>query len=139
MQQQYKENMANNTGNNDHAPEQQNKHQPASTVNHDTRELHDTDPLKEKLKNIFFRNYQYYIERELKYRVTPTKAYKMIELNILKTANEIISTHLLSIENISLPEINCTIYSTVFSSKEIMDDVSTHKQEKGNRKQEKPK
>ena len=88
---------------------------------------------------MFFRNYQYYIGRELKDRVTPTKVNKMIKLNKLKTANEIISTHLLSIENISLREINCTIYSTAFSSKEIMNDVSTHKQKNGNRKQEKPK
>ena len=47
----------------------------------------------EKLKHIFDRNYQYHIERELKYCVIPTKANKKIELNILKTTNETTSTH----------------------------------------------
>ena len=87
MLQHYNENMVNNTGNNDPVPEQQNEHQQASTVNHFTQELHDTDALKEKLKDIFDRNCQYYIKRELKDRVIPTKATKKIELNILKNAN----------------------------------------------------
>ena len=59
---------------------------------------------------MFNRNYQYYIERELKDRVTPTKANEKIELNILKNSNEASSTHLQSIEEISLPEI---VQSTV--------------------------
>ena len=96
MLQQYNENMVNKTGNNDPALEQQNGHQQASTVNHVTQELHDTDALKEKRKNIFDRNYQHYVKRELKDRVIPTKANKKIELNILKNANEITSTHLQS-------------------------------------------
>ena len=50
MLQHYSENMVNNTGNNDPAPEQQNEHQQASTVNHVTQELHDNDALKENLK-----------------------------------------------------------------------------------------
>ena len=131
MLQHYNENMVNDT-----APEQQNEHQQASAVNHVTQELHDIDALKEKLKNIFDRNYQYYIKRELKYRVIPTKTNKKVELNILKNANEITSTHLQSIENISLREINCTIYSIAISCKEIMDDITTPKQENTNRKQE---
>ena len=137
--QQYNENMVNDTDNYVPAPEQQNEHQQASTVNHVTQELHDIDALKEKLKNIFDRNYQYYIKRELKDRVIPTKTNKKVELNILKNANEITSTHLQSIENISLREINCTIYSIAISCKEIMDDITTPKQENTNRKQEKPK
>ena len=40
--------MVNDTCNNDPAPEQQSKHQQASTVNHVTKELHDTDALKKK-------------------------------------------------------------------------------------------
>ena len=96
MLQQYNENMVNKTGNNDPALEQQNEHQQASTVNHVTQELHDTDALKEKRKNIFDRNYQHYVKRELKDRVIPTKANKKIELNILKNANKITSTHLQS-------------------------------------------
>ena len=124
MLQHYNENMVNNTGNNYPALEQQNEHQQASTVNHVTQELHDTDALKEKLKNTFDRNYQYYIKRELKDRVILMKANKNIELNILKNANEITSTHLQSIENISLREINCTIYSTTISCKESMDDIA---------------
>ena len=96
MLQQYNENMVNKTGNNDPALEQQNGHQQASTVNHVTQELHDTDALKEKRKNIFDRNYQHYVKRELKDRVIPTKANKKIELNILKNANKITSTHLQS-------------------------------------------
>ena len=139
MLQHYNENMVNDTDNYVPAPEQQNEHQQASAVNHVTQELHDIDALKEKLKNIFDRNYQYYIKRELKDRVIPTKANKKVELNILKNANEITSTHLQSIENISLREINCTIYSIAISCKEIMDDITTPKQENTNRKQEKPK
>ena len=96
MLQQYNENMVNKTGNNNPALEQQNGHQQASTVNHVTQELHDTDALKEKRRNIFDRNYQRYVKRELKDRVIPTKANKKIELNILKNANEITSTHLQS-------------------------------------------
>ena len=96
MLQQYNENMVNKTGNNDPALEQQSGHQQASTVNHVTQELHDTDALKEKRKNIFDRNYQHYVKRELNNRVIPTKANKKIELNILKNANKITSTHLQS-------------------------------------------
>ena len=88
---------------------------------------------------MFDRNYQYYIKRELKDRVIPTKANRKIELNILKNANEITRTHLESIENISLREINCIIYSIAISCEEIMDDVTTPKQGNTNRKQEKPK
>ena len=61
MQDQYK--MVNDTDNNYPALEQQNKHKSSSTINHMTQELHDTDTLKERLKHIFDRNYQYYIER----------------------------------------------------------------------------
>ena len=93
----YNENKVNDTDNYVPAREQQNEHQQASTLNHITQELHDIDALKEKLKNIFDRNYQYYIKRELKDRVIPTKANKKIELNILKNANEITTTHLQSI------------------------------------------
>ena len=135
----YNEKMVNDTDNYVPAPEQQNEHQQASAVNHVTQELHDIDALRQKLKNIFDRNYQYYIKRELKDRVIPTKTNKKVELNILKNANEITSTHLQSIENISLREINCTIYSIAISCKEIMDDITTPKQENTNRKQEKPK
>ena len=103
------------------------------------QELHDTDALKEKLKNICDRNYQYCIKRELKDHVIPTKANKKIELNILKNANEITSNHLQSIENVSLKEINCTIYSIAISYKEVVDDITTPKQGNTNRKQEKPK
>ena len=137
--QQYNENMVNDTDNYVPAPEQQNEHLQASAVNHVTQELHDIGALKEKLKHIFDRNYQYYIKRELNDRVIPTKTNKKVELNILKNANEITSTHLQSIENISLREINCTIYSIAISCKEIMDDITTPKQENTNRKQEKPK
>ena len=38
---------------------------------------------------MFGHNCQYKIERELKYHVIPTKANKKIELDMLKTANEI--------------------------------------------------
>ena len=55
--------MVNDTDNNYPALEQQNKHKSSSTINHMTQELHDTDTLKERLKHIFDRNYQYYIER----------------------------------------------------------------------------
>ena len=136
MLQQYNENMENDTDNYVPAPQQQNEHQQASAVNHVMQELHDTDALKEKLKNIFDRNYQYYIIRELKDRGIPIKANKKVELNILKNANEITSTHLQSIENISLRETNCRIYSIAISCKEIMDDITTPKQENTNRKQE---
>ena len=77
--------MVNDTCNNDPAPEQQSKHQQASTVNHVTKELHDTDALKKKHKKIFYRNYQYYI---------PAKANKKIEVNILKNANRIFEQEL---------------------------------------------
>ena len=50
MQQQYDQNMVNNTDDNDPTQEQQNENRPASTVNHITQELHDNDALKEKLK-----------------------------------------------------------------------------------------
>lgn len=63
-QQQYNENIINNTGKND-----SNKYQPASTskqllqllqlVNHVMQELHDADTLQEKLTNMFDHNYQY--------------------------------------------------------------------------------
>ena len=86
--------MLNKTGSNDPAPEQQNEHHPASDINHVTQGLYDTDTLKEKLKNMFDSNYKYYIKRELKDRVIPANANKKIELNILKKANEITSTHL---------------------------------------------
>ena len=59
MLQHYNENMVNNTSNNDPATEQQDEHQPASTVSHVTKELHDTDTLKEKLKNVFERTYRH--------------------------------------------------------------------------------
>ena len=139
MPQHYNENIKNNTDNHVTATEQQNEHQQASMVNQVTQGLHDNEALKEKVKNIFDCNYQYYIKRELKDRVIPVKANKKIELNTLKTANEITSTHLQSIENISLREINFTIYSIAISCKEIMDDITTPKQENTNRKQEKPK
>ena len=76
--------MINNTGNNDPAPEQQNEHQQTSTENHVTQELHDADALKEKLKSIFDRNYQYYIKKELKDRVIPTKAKKYLSYTYSK-------------------------------------------------------
>ena len=132
MLQHYNENMINDTDNYVPAPEQEKQHQQVSTVNHVTQELHDTDAMKEKLKNMFDRNYQYYIKREIKDRVIPMKSIKRIQLNILKNANEITSTHLQSIENISLREINCTIHSIAISSKEIMDDITTPKQENTN-------
>ena len=139
MPQHYNENIKNNTDNHVTATEQQNEHQQASMVNQVTQGLHDNEALKEKVKNIFDCNYQYYIKRELKDRVIPVKANKKIELNTLKTANEITSTHLQSIENISLREINFTIYSIAISCKEIMDDITTPKQENTSRKQEKTK
>ena len=74
----------------------------ASNINHVRQGLQDTDTLKEKLKNIFDSNYQYYFQRELKDRVIPANGNKKIEVNILKKANEITSTHLQSIQNISL-------------------------------------
>ena len=63
----------------------------------------------------------------------------LMHSNFFKNANKITSTHLQSTENISVREINCTIYSIAISYKEIMDDITTSKQENGNRKQEKPK
>ena len=125
MMQHYNENMVCDTENCVPALEQQDEHQQASAVNHVTQELHDIDALNEKLKNIFDRNYQYYIKRELKDRVIPTKEKKKVELNIFKNANEITSIHLQAIENISLREIHCTIYSIAISCKEIMDDITT--------------
>ena len=83
------ENIVNNTGNNNPAPDQQNEHQQISMINHAMQELRDTDALKEKLKNIFDHNYQYYVKRKLKDRVIPMKPNKKIELNILKNPNEI--------------------------------------------------
>ena len=106
MLQHCNENMVNDKDNYLPAPKQQNEHQQTSTVNQVTQELLNIDALKEKLKNIFDRNYQYYIKRELKDCDIRTKANKKVELNILKNANEITSTHLQSIENISLREIN---------------------------------
>ena len=78
MLQHYSENMINDTENYVPAPKRQNEHQQASEVNHVTQELHDIDALKEKLTNIFDRYYQYYIKRELKYRVIPTQSVKMV-------------------------------------------------------------
>ena len=54
MQQQYHENIVNNTDDNDPAQKQQNKHRSTSTVNHVAKELSDTDALKKKIQNILF-------------------------------------------------------------------------------------
>ena len=129
MPQHYNENIKNNTDNHVTATEQQNEHQQAFMVNQVMQGLHDNDAVKEKVKNIFDCNYQYYIKRELKDCIIPVKANKKIELNTLKTANESTSTHLQSIENISLREINFTIYSIAISCKEIMDNITTPKKE----------
>ena len=139
MPQHYNENIKNNTDNHVTATEQQNEHQQAFMVNQVMQGLHDNDAVKEKVKNIFDCNYQYYIKRELKDCIIPVKANKKIELNTLKTANESTSTHLQSIENISLREINFTIYSIAISCKEIMDNITTPKKEHTSRKQEKTK
>ena len=45
--------MVHDTCNNDPAPEQQSKHQQASTENHVTKELRDTDALKKNIKRYF--------------------------------------------------------------------------------------
>ena len=74
MRQQYNENMVNKTGNSGPDLQQQKEHQPVSAVNHVTQELHETDALKKKLKNIFNGNNQYYIKMELKDRVNQAKA-----------------------------------------------------------------
>ena len=105
------------------------------TVNHVSRELHNTDALKEEHKNIFHRNYQYYIERELKDCVVRTKESKILGLQIHINGNEITSTYLQSHQNILFREIKCTIYKTGISCKEIMDGITTTKQENRNRKQ----
>ena len=97
--------MVHKTGNNDPAPEQQNEHHPASNIHYLAQGLHDTETLKEKLKNIFDSNYQYYIKRKLKDRLIPANANKTIELNITKKANEITSSHLQSVQNISFQKI----------------------------------
>ena len=65
MQQQYHENIVNNTDDNDTAQKQQNKHRSTSTVNHVAKELSDTDALKKKFRTYYLLEdiCQYYIER----------------------------------------------------------------------------
>ena len=63
----------------------------------------------------------------------------LMHSNVPKNANKTTSIHLQSTENISVREINCKIYSIAISCKEIMDDITTPKQENTNQKQEKPK
>lgn len=65
MQQQYHENIVNNTDDNDPVQKQQNKHRSTSTVNHVAKELSDTDALKKKFRTYYLLEHicQYYIER----------------------------------------------------------------------------
>ena len=65
MQQQYHENIVNNTDDNDPVQKQQNKHRSTSTVNHVAKELSDTDALKKKFRTYYLLEHicQYYTER----------------------------------------------------------------------------
>ena len=93
------------------------------------------DPIKESLTTIFKRNYDNYIRKDLSDRTIDTTTNKKIKKSILDAANDVMRDHLNRIENVTLWEINCTIYSIAISCKELNNYVSTTEK----RKNEPPK
>ena len=91
--------------------------------------------VKESLATIFKQNYDKYIYKSLRNRTIDTTANKKINNNLSNIANGVIRNHLNNIENVTLWEINCTIYCIAFICKELNNDVRTSEK----RKNEPPK
>ena len=91
------------------------------------------DPIKESLATIFKRNYDNYIHKSLSDRTIDTATNKKINKNLLNTANDVMRNHLNNIENVTLWEINCAIYGTALTCKELNNDVRTSEREKMDR------
>ena len=92
-------------------------------------------PIKELLITIFKCNYDNYIHKDLSDQTVDTTTNKKIKNSLLDAANNVMRDHLNRIENVTLWEINCTIYSIAISCKELNNDVSTTEK----RKNEPPK
>ena len=92
-------------------------------------------PIKELLITILKRNYDNYIHKDLSDQTVDTTTNKKIKNSLLDAANNVMRDHLNRIENVTLWEINCTIYSIAISCKELNNGVSTTEK----RKNEPPK
>ena len=60
---------------------------------------------------IFRRNYHNHIHKDLLDQIIDTTTNKKIKNSLLDAANDVMRYHLNRIENVTLCEINCTIYS----------------------------
>ena len=60
---------------------------------------------------IFRRNYDSHIHKDLLDQIIDTTTNKKIKNSLLDAANDVMRYHLNRIENVTLCEINCTIYS----------------------------
>ena len=60
---------------------------------------------------IFRRNYDNHIHKDLLDQIIDTTTNKKIKNSLLDAANDVMRYHLNRIENVTLCEINCTIYS----------------------------
>ena len=90
---------------------------------------HHGNLIKESLNIVFKSNFHYYVHKDTKERTVPMKSKKKIDQNVINIANEIIDTHLNSLETLTQWGINCTLYCIAISCKEVFNDISTPEQQ----------
>ena len=94
------------------------------------------DLIKESFTTIFKRNYDNYFHKDLSDRTIDTTTNKKIMKSLLDAANDVMRDHINRIENVTLSEINCTIYSIAVSCKELNNNVTKLRRERTNDRNE---
>ena len=90
--------------------------------------------LKDLLRDMFIKNYNETLEKELQDRLINTRLNKNINKNITIVANAIAKEILETTENPGFLDINCPIYATALTCKEYNNDIHTIELEKSKEK-----
>ena len=79
--------------------------------------------LVEKLKPSFNKNFENFKLKTIEQRVYTTKIDKKIPTDYLKAINTVAREHLANIDNITLCDINVSIYTTAVTIKQDLNDL----------------
>ena len=97
-----------------HATSDSNNHKRASELNEKQRE---------QLKNLYLTNYETFHGMSIDKHALLRNPNKRINKETLFAADSIVQEHITSLNNVSLWDINCSIYSMEISCKQLNGDI----------------
>ena len=117
-------------------PPEEHQHITNDIKNHN-RSSEVNEKQKEQLKSLFVNNYETYHGISIDERVLLTKPNKRINIKTLFAANSIVQEHITLLNEVSLWDINCSIYSMAISLKHLNGDIDVISNQQINREEPK--